>query len=390
MTHKGKQFNGKVKYILVLFYIGCFLKDVCAQTASSFTFSDVQYHYFLGKIVKHTNDFKPKITENTQCHELSFNFKTNGEKAWHQTHDKPNLNFNLIYVQYGDAQIFGESFNMLTGLQYNKHHRRFVRQLNLKFGLNYSTKPYNFFTNPINNAIGSHFNLTAKVDFGYAYKLTNKLYLSMRLSIKHHSNGRVETPNKGVNVMGGQIGLQWKVNQPNYKNQTDEKPFNSFYKKHQLVFSVGYGRHEFVKEFNGPKYPVYVAGFFAQKRLNALLMLNYGIEYVYFKSAYTVIIDNAIVPNRPHWHAGKISPYIGLDVLYGRFAISFLIGYYPYKPILTAGRIPTKFGFKYYLHSNDAKHMHNVFIAGYLKTHYAAAEYLEIAIGWRFGIKQAQ
>jgi len=376
-----------VKYILVLFYIGFFLGDVLAQTSIKPIFSNVQYHYFLGRIVKHTPQFTPAITENTQLHELSFNFKSKKHKKWHQTHHYPKFNFNLIYVDFGDDAIFGNSYNALVGLNYAKYDPLFVRHLNLKFGLNYSTKPYNRFTNPTNNVIGSHLNLTVKIDFGYSYKLTEKLHLSASVSVKHHSNGRVETPNKGINVLGGQIGLQWNVEN---SNETDNLPILDFTinKKHQFTFSLGYGRHEMVKEYNGPKYPVYVAGFFAQKRLNTLLNLSYGVEYVYFKSAYHAIIDNAIVPGKPHWHAGKISPYAGVDFLYGRFAIAALIGFYPYKPILTAGKIPTKFGFKYYLHSNDSMAPNTFFIAGYLKTHFAVAEYLEFSVGCRFGGKR--
>jgi len=341
-----------VKYILVLFCIGCFFSEICAQNTLRTAFSNVQYNYFLGRIVKHTDNFKPEITENTQLHELSFSFFSSGKKAWHQAHGQPNLNLNLIYAQYG------------------------------------STKPYNRFTNPVNNAIGSHLNLTVKIDFGYAYELSEQFRLFMMLSVKHHSNGRVETPNKGLNVLGGQIGLGYNTREHNHENLRKEKLENYINKKHQIAFSVGYGRHELVKEYNGPKYPVYVAGIFGKKRLNTLLMLTYGIEYVYFKSAYHAIIDNAIVPDKPNWHASKISPYAGIEILYGRFSIAALIGYYPYKPILTVGRIPTKFGFKYYLHSNDDFHKSNFFIAGYLKTHFAVAEYLELAVGWKLGFKR--
>ncbi len=363
-------------------------EDVWAQTYPKPVLGDVQYHYFLGRIVKHTSDFIPNITENTQWHELSFRFFTNGSKQWHRAHGLPKLSLSAVYAQYGDAAIFGKSYSAFAGLTYSKKlknsFKRFEQHLNLKFGINYSTTPYNRFTNPTNNAVGSHLNLTAKIDYGYAYQFSEQLHLLLLLSVKHHSNGRVETPNKGLNVMGGQIGLQFKVNDRKPEKHAEMPSSKELNKKHQWVLSIGYGRHELVKEYNGPKYPVYVVGAFAQKRLNHLLMLNYGVEYVYFKSAYHAIIDNAIVLEYPHWHASKISPYVGLDVLYGRFAIAALIGFYPYKPILTAGRFPTKFGFKYYVHSNDEQNNNNFFIAGYLKTHYAVAEYLELSIGCRF------
>lgn len=377
-----------MKYILVLFYIGCIWEGVCAQAGIKSNFSTVQYHYFLGSVIKHTPQFIPNITENTQLHELSFNFSFNNQKKWLQTHRYPKLSFSLIYVHYGDEVIFGDSYDALVGLNYTKQHPLFERHLNLKFGLNYSTKPYNRFTNPTNNAIGSKLNLTVKIDFGYAYKLTEKLHLLAFLSVKHHSNGRVETPNKGLNILGGQVGLQWNLAN---MNQTNNPPISdfTFNKKHQFIVSLGYGRHELVKEYNGPKYPVYIAGLYAQKRLNALLSFNYGVEYVYFKSAYHAIVDNAIVPNKPHWHASKISPYVGLDVLYGRFAIAALLGFYPYSPILTAGKFPTKFGFKYYVQSNDSNKTNSLFVAGYLKTHFAVAEYLEFSVGYRFGGKGA-
>jgi len=171
-----------------------------AQPNKMVNTKSIQYHYWLGSIVKHTPDFKPAITELSQLHELSYVFPVIGNKDWHNTHRYPQLSLNFIYANYGDAAIFGDSYNALVGLNYTKQHQQFIRYIQLKFGINYSTTPYNRFTNPTNNVIGSHLNLSAKIDYGYAYLLTDQLHASVLISIMHHSNGRAASPNKGINV----------------------------------------------------------------------------------------------------------------------------------------------------------------------------------------------
>lgn len=342
----------------------------------------LQYNQLAGRIIKHSKNFEPAISENSYLYETKISKVLNGKKLWHRTHNAPAVSFSFIYANYGNSNVFGDSFNALVGLNYYKQKQKFIRHLNLKFGLNYSTKPFNRITNPTNNVIGSKLNLTAKIGFGYEYKISKRLGVLVMTSIMHHSNGRAEIPNLGVNVLGLQVGFKWNSLQkpsfnPNLKNVLIDKA-------HQFNISLGYARHESDKELNGPKYPVYTISAFANKRLNFLVHLSYGVEYNYFTSVYQNLIDNRAVGKNFHWHASRVAPYIGVDFLYGRFAISTLVGFYPYRPISIGVRIPTKLGFKYYLHSLDVFKQHNCFVAGYLKTHYAVAEYLEISFGYSF------
>ena len=60
-----------------------------------------------------------------------------------------------------------------------------------------------------NRLISSPLTVHLTVDFGPVFKLNDNFDLFLRASFSHASNGALRVPNKGVNVLGGQVGLRY-------------------------------------------------------------------------------------------------------------------------------------------------------------------------------------
>lgn len=86
---------------------------------------------------------------------------------------------------------------------------RFHLNFDMAGGVMFNLNPYDPETNPFNDAIGS--NLLAYFDFGFGvhFQIARLLDLSMNANLVHFSNGRVRTPNRGINLVGAKIGLAW-------------------------------------------------------------------------------------------------------------------------------------------------------------------------------------
>jgi len=114
------------------------------------------------------------------------------------------LNFHdeLVEAMTGRPQalyIFGD-FPLLAGNKWRVN-------LDLAGGVVFNLRTYHPELNPFNDMLGSQ--LCVYFDFGMGgqMRLTRSLDLSAGINLIHFSNGRIRTPNKGMNLMGVKLGV---------------------------------------------------------------------------------------------------------------------------------------------------------------------------------------
>jgi len=344
----------------------------------------IEGNYTFGKIFKHSERFIPTITEPSHFYSLSFIKSTTGNKQWQQLFNYPDLVFDLTYANFGDSEIFGDALSAYISLNQSKynHKLRLTRHWRYGFGVGYLNKPFHQINNPTNNVIGSEVNLTMKLAYGYEYRLQTNLGLSLMAIASHHSNGRVELPNLGINVLGLKLGLKYysqakqDLVKHDFKQQIDKKP--------KLQINIGFARSELSAPINGPKYPVYIIGLFGQHRTSLKSKWLYGIEASYFESTHRFILNNQSHQEKEFLTSSRLSPYVGYEHIIGQLGIVGMLGAYAYGPFKVEAPISTKMGFKYYVLPTENRFSKEIFIAGYLKAHYAKAEYLEVNLGYTF------
>jgi len=342
----------------------------------------IESDYTLGKIFKHSERFIPSITEASHFYNLSFVKSSKGKKAWEQFFHYPDVVFNLSYADFGDDEIFGDGISAYVALNQSKIKGKLIRHWRYGFGVGYLNKPFHQIYNPTNNVIGSEINLTMKLGYGYEFLLQPNLGIQAMAMASHHSNGRVELPNLGINVLGVQVGLKYYSTSKHSRN--GNRIENNINKKPKLQINIGFARSELSEPINGPKYPVYIFGLFGQHSTSLKSKWHYGIEASYFESTYRFILNNQSHNENEKLISSRLSPYVGYEHIIGRVGIVGLVGAYVYGPFKVEGPISTKMGFKYYVLPFNRQNTNEIFIAGYLKAHYAKAEYLEVNLGYVF------
>jgi hypothetical protein len=199
------------------------------------------------------------------------------------------------------------------------------------------------------------------------------------LLFTHSSNGRIKSPNSGINSYVLNVGLNYNFD----KKETQNNSFISdttCYKepvKYNFVAKTGINESPII---NSGQYPFYHLGFYADKRLNRKSAVQLGTElfltqsikeYIKYRSISS--FEESIDPNTDYKRVGV---FVGHELFINKLSIETQVGYYIYKPFKEDLDIYNRLGLKYYLTDN-------VFVVGGLKTHLFVAEAFEFGVGIR-------
>ena len=153
-----------------------------------------------------------------------------GRKRWHLVHHYPT--YGLGASQF----FFKPSGNILgnpttTYLFFNESVVRFRNSslgYDFSMGLAYNWKPYNTQNNPDQLAIGSAITGFLGLALQYDFKLSDRFEGTLGTGIQHFSNGRMRSPNRGINLYGLNASIRYRLNLPDASaNKSELQKINS-------------------------------------------------------------------------------------------------------------------------------------------------------------------
>ena len=169
------------------------------------------FHY--GKVIKHTSKFLPDIPNNSVMSELNVGIITGGNKHWHQRFRYPETGFTLIYGDFGNMEVLGRGVGLFPYISLPlTNGNKYKFEIAIGSGIAYLNQPFNIIDNNTNNVIGSKINNVTQLKFLNSFKVKETFYLTAGLAFTHFSNGKVQKPNLGINVLSGNVGLKFFPN----------------------------------------------------------------------------------------------------------------------------------------------------------------------------------
>lgn len=238
--------------------------------------------------------------------------------------------FNHGITTHKGIEFWGESENALKEVDYDSHmgnilsiygefarplmrSRRWEMDYTIDMGVGWSPYIYNKVDNIDNELIGSHLLIFFGAGVHATYHFAHDWGLRMGVDFYHHSNGAVDRPNKGANIIAPSLGI---VYQPYYEASVNEDPkthtpFESYW---YLNFAASVGVRSLIEEwqltqfYTNPDEEDYRTGDFK--------------HYMAYSASADVMYRYA-----RRWASG-----LGIDVFYGNYdkrvkEISVLRGY---------------------------------------------------------------
>ncbi|MBC7525718.1 MAG: acyloxyacyl hydrolase [Flavobacterium sp.] len=359
------------KFFLMLF----FAFGICFGQKQDDT-AGLEITYFRGNVLPHTTDLY-HLQGHPEGFMVSALMKTHGKKEWHSAYNFPDYGVYFLYQNYNN-EFLGRSY--ATGGLYNFYFLKRHLKLLLCQGITYATNPYNKEFNSKNKAFGTE--LLANTNIGFSFKdekLIGKIGFEAGILLTHSSNGRIKSPNSGINTYLLNMGLSY-----NFENKSRCDSDSLRLKKSSveavhfdLFFKTGVNESPII---NSGQHPFYHFGIYADKRLNRKSGLQLGTElflttsikdYIKYKSV--AFPELGIDPNTDYKRVGV---FVGHELFVNKISIVTQVGYYVYRPFKDDISMYDRLGLKYYISKNVA-------VGFDVKTHLFFAEALEFGIDYR-------
>ena len=314
--------------------------------------------------------------------------------AWHPSKDNlwtadtgfASYGFGFYRATIGDPEIFGEPTALYGFVNFflSRPNRRNVLEISPAFGITYRLEPYDAESNPTQDALGARAAVYFNLNFGGAYKLTRELDLLYGIDFTHYSDGRIVTPNAGLNLFGLNAGMRYHFNQEQRKLDADPFTINVLPARFNRPEYAGSEENNFANSID-----IYAALGTVQNASDAGTDKRYGtfsgvLDYRYyfnrmhgFTAGLDFFVDNSLVEFYPDSaDRSLLAAHVGYDFMFWKFAFRFQVGTY-----ITDNRGKGNYFMRPAIQYKISK---SVFAQIGLKTKdRPVADWVEFGIGWK-------
>lgn len=289
---------------------------------------------------------------------------------WSSLYRYPLHGLTFVYSPLSSPKYLGFGTAILPYIQFNIIKKtKFRTSLFAAAGIGYIDKRFHIAENYKNQAIGSHLNASLMGQLEMRWIVSRYVHLHTGISILHFSNGKVKTPNLGINNLSIFSGISILRHHSNIREK-QSKLLWSEEPKFEYTLTLASA----IKQ----KYPVggdyYLYSCFsvcAKKILNLKTKFGGGLEFFYDFSDKAYFESQNYQLN--YLYYSKISAFVHYEFRFQRMSIFFNVGRYLYalENNRDDGMIYDRTGIQFYLNRNKS-----LFIA--LKKHFFKADAIEL------------
>ncbi|MBL4559506.1 MAG: acyloxyacyl hydrolase [Labilibaculum sp.] len=360
----------KKPFLFLLFVLIC--KSVFAQKKPEkniFT-STVRFHY--GVVLPHHKSISYLVNDQISAIELNLGYIPSYEKNWAKLYKQPEIGIGLYHGSLGNDKVFGNVTAIFPYINFPiKRGNKWEVNTQFGIGLGFTKKHFDPVNNYANIAIGTKFNAFFKLLAQGSYSVSPKWRINGGIGFNHISNGAISAPNKGLNLLTSNFGVNYYWNEKSRKSFTpvsrEEKLPNEFL----LVW--GNGIKQASEKDHHKYYTSSLSGNYSLG-INPKQKLGFGIDLFYNKAANRGKWD--FEPETSFKNRFSQAIFISHDLVIDKFSIIANIGVYTYYKTEPEKPVYTRLGIRYRFNEHLITSLS-------LKAHMGKADYIEWGIGYR-------
>lgn len=119
----------------------------------------------------------------------------------------------LSKFYFGNKNELGNPFALyiFQGTRLASLGRKIQLNFEWNFGVSGGWQPYDIENNPNNKVVGSRFNAYINTGLVLNWQLSDFVSMELGSDLTHFSNGNTQYPNSGLNMVGGKLGITYKL-----------------------------------------------------------------------------------------------------------------------------------------------------------------------------------
>lgn len=314
-----------------------------------------------------SSDFEDFFSEGFGGVGIRFGTQSTGRKEWQRIHNYPQYGVGVSSFNLGGTDV-DSIIGKPTALYFffgapMARWGKFRINSDVEIGLSTDFNAYDSESNPNQDFIGATTNLHFNYTLAFYYELSDRIDISLGASFMHFSNGRMFTPQRGINLFGLNLSSAYHFNpiknytkhvDPTYQPPlrpefiiTENSPFKGH---HEFTFMGSIGtvqaepgewKDEYgVKDTSGTVGPRYMVNTITAeyayqfaKKLKAVGGLD-----MFYDGSIENNYDNILPQNTTYSDKSFYGYHVGFHYLIERVSLIFNYGRYIYKPFEQRGK----------------------------------------------------
>jgi hypothetical protein len=284
----------------------------------------------IGKVFKHRAGLPFEIPESSYCIDFSYLPYIQPNSKWYQYWHEPEFSLNTNFVHFGDNEVFGNAISLVPGILFPFFRNKKIQPgFYIGSGIALVSRQYNYENNNTNIAISTRWNNCTRFGFKVDWKMTEYLKLRSGVQITHFSNGRSSSPNSGINLLTGDIGVikSWPQSKEYKQSAISENMGINQFEKFSLDLSLFRGfTSSGVPE--GATYHVNGMNFTMGYHTGDFFRLLLGFERDFNEQMYHASRNNFFTREEANIVATRSSVFVGSELFMGPVSIRNQLGVY--------------------------------------------------------------
>ena len=364
------------KRIIILIIVICFSVKGNAQLLNSLSKGlHIETNYGYGFVMPHHGSIEYFLEDHIRTFDFKITKATYGNKYWNKLYRYPYYGVGFYRSNLGNDDIFGyvNALYAYVKVPFIGSSNKMNLSYQMSMGASYLTKYFNIEDNYQNLATGSHLNIYIDLSLQSSIPLSKRLALTNSIRVTHFSNGKIKSPNKGLNLLTGSVGLIYNINSVNPEKILKELPAIENKNEYSVIYAAG------IKTLSRYENDNYYA---------SSLIFDYNRNYslkgrwcagadLFFDGTNIEYSDNTEKSKLLNSDLYQIGIHAGHDLVFGNFAVTVNIGGYIYAPVEVLAPVYSRIGVRYRINNKIITNLT-------LKTHWAKASFIEWGIGYVF------
>ena len=367
----------------VLFLLAIFTSLVAFSQSIKREHFFVKSRGFYGKPIAYSDSLSPEqLNANFIAGDIRFGVQANGERDKDQFLGFQQYGIGLFHANLNN-DILGTPWGIYTFISVPLYtNNKFVLYGDASFGAGFGFNEYDSITNPKNDIIGSDINAYFTIGANASYRINDRISVDIGTEFQHFSNGTLRTPNKGLNMYSGHIGLSYYLNfqkeevfKPAEKIKKIIPKINKF---NEITFVYSIGGKSTLTNMGLPPY-YFMSSFVVDyyRRYHHIAKFGGGIDYIY-DGTYSTDYEEPQSFDKYSF----IAIHAAHELYFSKFAFVAHLGTYLWKGTEGKGMVYARVGLRYYVSEQIIANLT-------LKTENGfKADFIELGLGYRLKLKK--
>jgi hypothetical protein len=314
------------------------------------------------------------IKDDVYAFDINVSFQTDGKDYWEKLYNYPRTGVGYSYWWLGNNEVFGKAHALYSflSLPLNKRNTGFSFNYQISFGGAYVTKIFDIYENQINDAIGSHVNFYIRMGLDGKIRLFQRCDLIIEGGATHFSNGKVKSPNNGINAGTFSLGINYQFG--NNVNSLKEPEIPVIGKRYvqSVIYSAGSKVYD---NLLGKKYFTSSISYKLQRVLNHKIKTGLGADFFYDGSISEGLAGEDGIPEKDFYKLIRFGIHTSFDIRYKQLMLGLQVGTYLYSKYTVLTPVYNRISLLYQF----SDHLIGSFG---IKSHMGKADFLEFGIGY--------